>query len=407
MILILSAMLLATLFAGIQNSNSNIPVHDTSGDTNQDEPVEVKPVVSSYKGNIDNTFNVPEEVMNTIISYMDGYYSSIGKLELVDMSDLFCNDLIKTVSDNAINLLINTRKLYDFDFGFDKGRYDLKVVDYRSENGSFYVDILEDDTMSFNFLNGIESRTFDVENYFEIKNVDGVYKINNLEKIQGYYMGFYEDTKTADQASSIYNYYYSQLKDIINYNIEVLKPRAQSEVYSNSVTVTGKYDRTAAIEYANLYYHNRNDQWYNFTDEGGNCQNYASQSMLSGGIPMDFLGEYQWKCFIEDPEFDPEINETEVKEGRSASWVHVGSFYEYALNNTGFGLAADVDVNLYYAEPGDIILVGNGQPSHTVIVSKVVDGHVLVNSNSIDMKDYPIEAYTYTTVILVKVLGYN
>ena len=26
-------------------------------------------------------------------------------------------------------------------------------------------------------------------------------------------------------------------------------------------------------------------------------------------------------------------------------------------------------------------------------VSKVVNGHVLVNSNSIDMKDYPIEAY--------------
>ena len=122
---------------------------------------------------------------------------------------------------------------------------------------------------------------------------------------------------------------------------------------------------------------------------------------------MDFLGEEQWKCFIEDPDFDPEINEAEVKEGRSASWVHVGSFYSYAFNNSGYGMICDPDVNIYYAEPGDLILVGNGEVAHTVIVSKVVDGHILVNSNSIDMKDYPIEAFTYTTVKLVKILGSN
>ncbi len=70
-------------------------------------------------------------------------------------------------------------------------------------------------------------------------------------------------------------------------------------------------------------------------------------------------------------------------------------------------MICDPDVNIYYAEPGDLILVGNGEVAHTVIVSKVVDGHILVNSNSIDMKDYPIEAFTYTTVKLVKILGSN
>ena len=70
-------------------------------------------------------------------------------------------------------------------------------------------------------------------------------------------------------------------------------------------------------------------------------------------------------------------------------------------------MVADVNVNLYYAQPGDIILVGNNGLAHTVIVSKVVDGHILVNSNSIDMKDYPIEAYTYTTIMLIKILGCN
>ena len=122
---------------------------------------------------------------------------------------------------------------------------------------------------------------------------------------------------------------------------------------------------------------------------------------------MDYKGEWQWKCYVEDPDWEPEINEEDEQSGRSRSWVHVTSFYDYAKENEGNGLACDCNVNIYYAQPGDIILVGNGGLSHTVIVSKVVDGHVLVNSNSIDMKDFPVEAYTYTNITLIKILGSN
>lgn len=405
MTMLLSVMLLLTLIGSIMINKQDVPNSDTNN--NDNTPVDNIPVTSSYKGTISDDFSVPAEVMNVITSYMDLYYESLSKLETIESDHLFCNDTTKTVSDDAIKLLVETRKLYDFDFGFNNGHYDLKVTDYKNENGSYYVNILEDDTFCFNFLNGIESKTFDIENYFEIQKVGEEYKIYDLEKIQGYYMGIYEEADSDIRANSIYDYFYSQLKDLIKYNNEILKPNALNNPYTNTATVTGKYDRNAAVAYADQYYHIRNDEWYNFTDEGGNCQNYASQSMLSGGIPMDFLGEYQWKCYIEDPEYDPEIDESEVKSGRSKSWVHVSSFYDYALNNTGFGLLADVDANLYYAEPGDIIIVGNGELAHTVIVSKIVDGHILVNSNSIDMKDYPVEAYTYTTVKLIKILGYN
>ena len=122
---------------------------------------------------------------------------------------------------------------------------------------------------------------------------------------------------------------------------------------------------------------------------------------------MDFTGDEQWKCYINDPDYDPYINEDSTPEGRTRSWVNVGYFYNYAKWNEGKGLVAEANANLYYAQPGDIIMVGNGGLGHTVIVSKVVDGHILVDSNSIDMKDYPIEAYTYTDVMLIKILGCN
>ena len=405
MSMILSSMLLLTLIGGIlTNKNGDIPIHDTSN-----KPVEeiVEDTIKSYKGTISDEYNVPSEVMNLIINYMDNYYSSLAKLELQDMSSLFNNPLALEISNRAIDLLINTRKLYDFDFSFNNAHYDLKVTDYNTSGNIYKVSLLEDDTFSFNFLEGIESKTFDVENYFEIEKVNDEYKIKDLDKIQGYYIGFHDDVKTLSDAGSVYDYYYSQLKELIEYTTQILKPRSARDPYLYNIPVENKYDRQAAVAYSDLYYHERNKEWYNFTDEGGNCQNYASQSMYAGGIPMDFLGEEQWKCFIEDPDFDPEINEAEVKEGRSASWVHVGSFYSYAFNNSGYGMICDPDVNIYYAEPGDLILVGNGEVAHTVIVSKVVDGHILVNSNSIDMKDYPIEAFTYTTVKLVKILGSN
>ena len=131
----------------------------------------------------------------------------------------------------------------------------------------------------------------------------------------------------------------------------------------------------------------------NFTDEGGNCQNFASQALVAGGMLMDETGDCNW-YYNAYSDYVP-------------SWVHVSSFYDYVSDNEGSGLAADLNSNIYYAEPGDIIQVGISSVSHTTIVSKVVDGHILLNSNSIDMKDFPLEAYTYPTRKLIKILGSN
>ena len=406
MIVLLSSILLLN-FIGALSINKNKEVIDNTPVDNKPVPTEnVMP--ESFKGSISNDTNTPEAVSNVIVEYMDAYYKSIYTLEKQDTSILFSNEYYANMSDKAIELLVETRKVYDFDFKLNKAHYDLKLSNYSFENGVHHVDFLEDDYMSFAFLDNIESQVFDIEGYFEIKEVDGQFKIEKLYKEQGYYLGFYDYCENNDDLNKMYDYYYSELKDMIRYNNEVLKERASRTSYVSEYNVSNPYNRTAAIEYANKYYHTRNSsEWYNFTDVGGNCQNYASQCMYAGGIPMDFLGEDQWKCYVQDPEYEPYLDYSESQSGRTASWVHVPSFYEYAKYNDGFGLVADVDANLYHGEPGDIIIVGNNAMAHTVIISKVVDGHILVNSNSIDMKDFPIEAYTYTYVKLIKILGSN
>lgn len=406
MILLLSTMLALTFLGAL-----TLKREDKSEEETIVEPVaptdDTKKEPTTFKGKIDDEFSVDKEVMDLIISYMDAYYRSLYTLEKVDMSSLFENDLMAAISDRAISLVVDTRKERDFDFTMNRAHYDLKVIDYAKEGDVYRVDILEDDYMSFAFLEGIESQAFDIENYFKIVKTESGYKIRDLEKVQGYYMTFYDDVDSIEKVDSLYAYYRKQLKDMQAYNDEVLKVKAAEKPYVPSKTVKTQYDRNKAVAYADTYYHERNPKWYNFTDEGGNCQNYASQCMLEGGIEMDFDGEEQWKCYINDPEYDPFINEDPTPEGRTRSWVNVGYFYNYAKWNEGKGLSAEVNANLYYAQPGDIILVGNGGLGHTTIVSKVIGNHVLVDSNSIDMKDYPIDAYTYTDIMLIKILGSN
>ena len=403
MIAILSSLTALILLGSISVKNRK----EGNGKEIEPEPPVENVMPDSFLNRLDDSYGVPDAVMKVVTDYMDAYYKSLYTLETEDFSEMFSNEMMAEISNKAVDIVINYRKMFNFDFRMDKAHYDLKVFNYEHSGNVYKVNVYEDDYFSFRFLNGIESSAYEIDSYFTIVEKDGAYKIEDLKKYQGYYLALYEDSSNIADVDRKYNYYSSELKDMFNYNEEVLKIKAASKPYSSDLTYRISYNREAAVAYADKYYHERNKEWYNFTDEGGNCQNYASQSLLAGGMEMDYTGDLQWKCYVTDPEYEPEINGEETKSGRTRSWVGVDYFYNYVKNNEGYGLVGDVNVNLYYAEPGDIIIVGNGSLAHTVIVSKVVDGHILVNSNSIDMKDYPIEAYTYLNVVLIKILGCN
>ncbi|MDD3392318.1 MAG: amidase domain-containing protein, partial [Bacilli bacterium] len=131
------------------------------------------------------------------------------------------------------------------------------------------------------------------------------------------------------------------------------------------------------------------------------------QVLYNGGIPRDIYGDYIWKYY------NATLNNGNNYIGRSSSWTGVSYFYEYAKNNTGYGLVADVDVNLYYAEPGDIIQVGDEDVFvHTVVVydtitnnNQVVD--ILVNSNTNDYENVPISSIFVSEIRLIKIIGWN
>lgn len=162
------------------------------------------------------------------------------------------------------------------------------------------------------------------------------------------------------------------------------------------------------MAYADQWIEERSGDWADYTGSGGNCQNYASQVLYAGGIPMDIQGDYIWKWY------DDTVSNRGVAWGRSSSWSGVKQFIDYAAGNTGYGLAAEVDAPYDTGEPGDLIHMGvDSDWRHTVVITQPISdgsGQVvdyLVDSNTANLQDYPTSLYGYTDQILVHILGWN
>ena len=365
-----------------------------SEDTVEEQEVIENVIPETFKGNIINNQGVREEIVDLICNYMDDYFESMYTFVQVPTNDYFTNDIQAAISEYSTKLVLDARVLHGDDFKLDDAHYDLTFdTIIKLDDDTYSVFLYEDDYLNFKCLDGITSETLGIENTFVVKKVNDSYKIESHEKVQSQNIIFDEnETSSVNDVLAIYNYYYSNLKYTIKKE-ETYKIEAQTNHFVASKTYDANYDRNAATAYLEAHWRNRNDYYYDFSDEGGNCQNLASQVLYAGGAPMDFTGEDYWY-------YDSASNST-------ASWRAVQSFEEYIDYNDGTGVVCEEVENIYYAEPGDIVHVGHSAPSHATVVSKIVNGHILLDSNSLDMKDMPLEVYIYANRKLYKVIGIN
>lgn len=392
MVLILAGLLGSICLGIVINRQSSDVIEDIPTDDQADVP-QADVIPTTFNLGIMNSKEVPSEVMDVVTRYMDDYFLSVYTMELQDTTKYFSNEKEAKVSDYAIKFTIETRKLYDFDFTMSDAGYTLNVTNYyKDSEGKHHIDFLEDDYMSFKFLNGISSESYDIENSIVIEETGGEYKIDSYDKTQGYYMMFHNEID--EDLDEVYKMYFDELQYAIMRENKY-KTKAQVTPYVEDKQYAIKYNREAAVQYIQNYYHSRNDNWYDFSEDG-NCQNFASQVLIAGGMKMDYDGD----------EEENEVWYYNNNADYSSAWTGVPYFYKYCRSDDSL-LVCDTNINTYYAEPGDIIQVGLSSVTHSTLVSKVVDGHILLDSNSIDMKDFPLEAYTYPVRKLIKVLGSN
>jgi len=378
-------------------------IKDKDNKTNNEQPIEYK----TYLNNVTYKQNIDKDLENKIIEYMDLYYKSMKELKEYDMTYLFSNEEQAYINQTAISLLIEIRKLKTNDLTLDSAWYDIEIKSVTEKNNEIVVIVNENNNLRFNFMKDIESRIYNIENEFTFKYINGEYKIEKYNKVQDFYVMVTSKYTSGGkiELDKIKNDYLKLVK------LEENKLKNNYTDFLNNKGLNKKvcdhnYDRNKAYNYAIKWVSNRNNEWPKYES---NCQNYASQVVYNGGIPMDYFGDksLQWKSYSSS------YNEQETPNGLVYTWTYVPYFYDYVKNNTGYGLCGDVDANLYYAESGDIIHVGINSPDkHALVVidsyekeGKVVD--ILVNSNTVDLENYPISAYVYPYTRLIKIYGWN
>lgn len=158
-----------------------------------------------------------------------------------------------------------------------------------------------------------------------------------------------------------------------------------------------KYNRNAVVFYAQKYALSRNTQYFDYTNQGGNCTNYISQCIYAGAPQMN-TSNNGWYYFSPSR--------------TSASWANVEPFFNFATSNQGEGFFASLG-SLETCEVGDIIQLkfkNKAVFSHALVITKInarTRNGILVCANTNDNLNKPLSYYTYEKMRVIHILGYR
>lgn len=145
------------------------------------------------------------------------------------------------------------------------------------------------------------------------------------------------------------------------------------------------YDREKAVAYAHRWAFDRNPAYYNFTGQGGDCANFASQCLYAGIGVMNYKPLYGW--YYNSPS------------DRTPSWSGVKYLYNFLIGNQGAGPYCE-ETELSALLPGDIIQLSTWMEEfhHTLVVVDT-DGsgdpeRVLIAAHSYDSDNRPLASYS-------------
>lgn len=145
------------------------------------------------------------------------------------------------------------------------------------------------------------------------------------------------------------------------------------------------YDREKAVAYAHQWAYLRNPNYYDFSEIGGDCTNFASQCIYTGCGVMNFTPTYGW--------YYTNLND------RAPAWTSVMYLYRFLTTNTGPG-PYGTNVAITDVLPGDIAqirFIGKEEFGHTPVITAIrppinID-NVWIAAHSMDCDCRPLSTY--------------
>ena len=361
----------------------------------------------------DNTGTLDSSDIELLEKYALCYGETLCTLEIGDFSQLFSEKSSEYYQNiSAYNVLTGIRKMSHLDLTLESAYVEYTVEQVSVSGNDTTVYIKENNVQKFAHLDD-ESCSYNINHIFVLTEKNGERYVKKHLQEEDFFLLALEgwdnaisidDRQRAEKAVSII------IADAQE-NKETLKISTGNPPENIPVKNTA-YNRDAAVEYARQWCNQRNytGKYLAYDEYGGNCQNFASQCIHAGGIAMDSkgYGETQWKFYSQT------LNTKQTPSGRSYSWTGVDPFYTYAVYNRADGLICQADMQLEYAEKGDVIQVGAyGDWRHSLVITDVIkndDGSlqdIIVASNTADRWNYPLSAYIHTYPRLIHIIGQN
>jgi hypothetical protein len=158
------------------------------------------------------------------------------------------------------------------------------------------------------------------------------------------------------------------------------------------------YDRNAAVAYAHEWAYKRNPRYFDFSDLGGDCTNFASQVIYAGSKVMNYTPTMGWYY-------------TDLY-NRTAAWSGVKYLYNFLINNKWKGPFAE-ETDISQVKPGDIIQLSfdgeNFVHSPVVVETGYIPSpdNILMAAHSYDIDYKPMYVYAYVKYRCLHIKGVN
>jgi len=153
------------------------------------------------------------------------------------------------------------------------------------------------------------------------------------------------------------------------------------------------YNRKAVCDYAKMWAHARNPQYYDFENLGGDCTNFASQCLFAGCGVMNYTRDTGWYYVSPDD--------------RAAAWTEANYFRKFMLGNVSVGPYGE-DTSFDLLEKGDFISLSDGVTYYHTLVVVGFDGAVpLVAAHTYDAYLRRLDSYYFEKASPLHILGAN
>ena len=151
------------------------------------------------------------------------------------------------------------------------------------------------------------------------------------------------------------------------------------------------YNRQWVVNYARVWAYSRNPRFYDFSDLGGDCTNFASQCIFAGAGVMNYTPEVGW--------FYIDAND------RSPSWTGVEFLYDFLVNNLSVGPYGR-EVSADEVLPGDVVQLADfdGDFYHTLVIVATMP-QILVAAHSRNVLNKPLEDYNFDSARFIHIEG--